>query len=79
LSEGRVGPAFDSQVRGNLGIQEPRTAQEWIPALRVASKDIEEFERNNQCALQQASPPPFAELETGRLYDMALGPGVQKT
>jgi hypothetical protein len=76
LTEGRVGPAFDSLVRGNLGIQEPCTADAWICALRVASQDIEEFERNNKCTLQQASPPPFAELQTGRLYDMALGPGV---
>lgn len=75
LTEGRIGPAFDSQVRGHLGIQEPRNAQEWICALRVASQDIEEFERNNQCTLQQATPQAFAELHSGRIYDMALGPG----
>ena len=75
LTEGRVGPAFDSEVRCRLGIPKPEDAREWIQALRLASRDIHAFETANKCALQSAAPSPFASMHTGRIYDMALGPG----
>jgi hypothetical protein len=75
LSEGRVGPAFDSEVRRQLEIQAPENAPEWIDALQVVSRDIHAFERANQCSLQKAVPVRFAGIHSGRIYDMALGPG----
>ncbi len=40
LTEGRVGPAFDSNVRGHLGIAEPLNAGQWFNALQIVSEDI---------------------------------------
>lgn len=75
LTDGRVGPAFDSEVRGHLGTGNIANANEWINALHTASQDIQEFETNNQTTLQQATPHRYAGLQSGRIYDMALGPG----
>lgn len=74
-TEGRVGPAFDSKVRENLCIFEINNSMDWIKAFRVVSRDIQDFEANNKTTLQEAAPPKFANLHSGRLYDMALGPG----
>jgi hypothetical protein len=75
LTEGRVGPAFDANVRNNLGIREPpANPREWIRAIEIASRDIQQFRtRHDGCSLQQAVPE-FADLHSGRIYDMALGP-----
>ena len=67
LTEGRVGPAFDSKVRSELGISAPENAREWIQALWVTSRDIRAFEAANQCTLQDAAPPCFADLRSGRI------------
>jgi hypothetical protein len=75
LTLGRVGPAFDSEVRRQLNIHEPITASQWIEALKLASRDIQIFEMRNQIAIQQAAPQEFQRINSGRLYDMALGPG----
>ena len=76
LSDGRVGPAFDSEVRGHLGIGNVVDSSQWIRALRIANQDSEAFERNNRTTVHQATPPQYAHLNTGRIYDMALGPGA---
>lgn len=75
LTDGRVGPAFDSEVRSHLGLRRIANASEWINALCTASRDIQAFEATNQTTLQQAVPQPHAGLQSGRIYDMALGPG----
>lgn len=75
LTDGRVGPAFDSEVRGHLETGNIANADDWINALRTASQDIQAFEARNQTTLQQASPYHHANLRSGRIYDMALGPG----
>jgi len=75
LSKGRVGPAFDSEVRRHLELRSIGNANEWICALQIASRDIQQFEAANQVTLQQAAPQQHAGLYSGRIYDMALGPG----
>ncbi len=75
LTDGRVGPAFDSNVQGHLGLRDIANSNRWINALRTASRDIQAFEANNQATLQQAAPHPHGGLQSGRIYDMALGPG----
>ena len=75
LTDGRVGPAFDSEVRGHLNTGNIVNSDEWINALNTVSQDIRTFENNNQTTLQQAVPHRYAGLESGRIYDMALGPG----
>jgi hypothetical protein len=71
LTEGRVGPAFDSNVRGSRKII---NAQQWFDSLQKVSEDILAFEAANQCTLQEATPQAFVGLHSGRIYDMALGP-----
>jgi len=75
LTEGRVGPAFDSQVRAKLGIGDIATAKSWIMNLRNVAKDIARLELLNQCSLREVVPKEFSGLHYGRLYDMILGPG----
>ena len=74
LTDGRVGPAFDKCVKKNIGVATIFSAEQWIEALYLVSKDISNFERKNDTTLQAATPQPFAELNAGRIYDMALGP-----
>lgn len=79
LTEGRVGPAFDSNVTNQLGIGEILTAARWIECLKDVAKDIKQFERLNKCKLGEAVPRKFSNLHYGRLYDMILGPGTNNT
>jgi hypothetical protein len=74
LSYGRIGPAFDSQVRKKLRIGHLLTAADWITALNDVSDDIRAFESTHGISLPHAVPPQFSTLAYGRLYDMALGP-----
>lgn len=75
LTDGRIGPAFDSNVRKQLKLVNIGNSRQWISALKTASRDIHAFEANNNTTLQQAAPHPYARLQCGRIYDMALGPG----
>jgi hypothetical protein len=72
VTDGRVGPAFDSRVRKALQIRVVDTAPQWLDAVRLASDDVREFESRNGTTLQAASE--FGDLHSGRIYDMALGP-----
>jgi hypothetical protein len=74
LTKGRVGPAFDSEVRKRLCLCEPEDSAQWIQALEVAKQDIHAFQEKNQCSLQEAAPQRFKQINSGRIYDMALGP-----
>ena len=76
LTEGRVGPAFDSEVRRQLEIATPARADEWLDALRMVQHDIEVFEARNHTSLHSAAGRPFEKCFAGRIYDMALGPGA---
>jgi hypothetical protein len=73
LTDGRIGPAFDSQVRRKLSVPRPATCSEWLRMLQDISEDIAAFERSNG-AIAKLVPRRFAGLAYGRLYDMALGP-----
>lgn len=73
LTDGRIGPAFDSQVRSKLGVGRPATCREWLQTLQDIGEDIAVFE-SSKGRLTQAVPARFARLAYGRLYDMALGP-----
>jgi hypothetical protein len=75
LTDGRIGPALDSQVRTWLGINRPTTAVAWVGVLEGVGEDIAEFEARNG-PLRDAVPARFAHLAYGRLYDMAFGPGA---
>lgn len=74
LSDGRIGPAFDSQVRKRLGVSHLLTHADWITALDGVSDDIQAFEGTHGVLLPNVVPRRFSTLANGRLYDMALGP-----
>ena len=74
LTDGRIGPALDSKVRGRLACGRIRTAREWTDVLVEVTADIRAFERASSVTLAEAVPPRFAALANGRLYDMVLGP-----
>jgi hypothetical protein len=76
LSDGRIGPAFDSEVRNHLGIKSIENSNQWIHSLIYVSNDITEYQRANQRTLAE-SVPQFSHLNSGRIYDMALGPGAK--
>jgi hypothetical protein len=73
LTDGRIGPAFDSQVRRKLGVARPSNCAEWVKNLEEIGEDLAAFERVNG-PISRAVPAEFAGLAYGRLYDMALGP-----
>lgn len=73
LTDGRIGPAFDSQVRRKLEVGRPATYREWLETLKAIGDDIAAFEAVHG-PLTRAVPTRFAQLPYGRLYDMALGP-----
>ena len=73
LTEGRVGPALDSQVRKHLSIKPAATAAAWIALLELVADDIAGFESRHG-PLSQVVPPRFRAISYGRLYDMVRGP-----
>jgi hypothetical protein len=73
LTDGRIGPAFDSQVRKKLRVRPLATSGEWIQTLEEIGDDIAAFE-SAHCPFRDAVSSRFAGLSYGRLYDMALGP-----
>lgn len=73
VTDGRVGPAFDSQVCRKLRVGAISNAEDWIAAMRFVSEDIASFESKNGMTLQDAAGLP--RIQSGRIYDMALGPG----
>ena len=73
VTDGRIGPAFDSQVRTRTGLGRPATSRTWIDSLECIADDIKAFEATNG-PLSNVVSPRFAHLAVGRLYDMALGP-----
>lgn len=74
LTDGRIGPAFDSNVRTQLSIDRIDSPKEWVAVLAEIGSDVRSFEQKWGVPISEAVPPQFRHLEVGRLYDMALGP-----
>lgn len=73
LTDGRIGPAFDKQVRSRTRLPRQETSHEWIGDLELIAEDIAAFEAAHG-PLAKVVSRRFAHLADGRLYDMALGP-----
>lgn len=79
LTDGRIGPAFDSTVRTKLGLKRHlRSSGEWVEALRRVGRDIDAFELRHGC-LASNVPDHFSRYHAGRIYDMVLGPKVSRS
>jgi hypothetical protein len=79
LTNGRIGPAFDSSVREGLGIDTIKNSGDWIDVLAQIGSDVRAFEQRWGLSLSDAVPRQYRHLELGRLYDMALGPRERGT
>jgi hypothetical protein len=73
VTDGRIGPAFDSTVRTRLRLERPRYSTDWIGAVDLIADDLTAFE-SRYGPLAEAVPERFRRIAVGRLYDMALGP-----
>jgi GrpB-like predicted nucleotidyltransferase (UPF0157 family) len=74
LTNGRIGPAFDSIVRKKLGLKDRlKSSEEWVAVLCGISEDILAFEKRHG-SLTDNVPAQLARYQVGRLYDMVLGP-----
>jgi hypothetical protein len=73
VTDGRIGPAFDSTVRARLRLERPRYSTDWIGSLDLIAEDLAAFESRHGM-LAESVPHRFRHLAVGRLYDMALGP-----
>ena len=74
LTNGRIGPAFDGNVRRRLRIDYIESSSDWIAVLAQIGSDVRTFDQKWGVPLSDAVPREFRHLELGRLYDMALGP-----
>jgi hypothetical protein len=74
LTDGRVGPAFDSKVRNELDLAPILSSTDWLAALDTVSSDIELFQWSQHMPFTSVVPVTFRHLHNGRIYDMALGP-----
>jgi hypothetical protein len=75
LSCGRIGPAFDSTVRKQTGVKAAVTAEQWLAALQLVSRDIAVFELKHGLRIETLLPMGIPQLNVGRVYDMIAGPG----
>lgn len=74
LTDGRVGPAFDSKVRKAIKLRDIKNSAAWLNALKTVNHDIQQFEQVHNTTFSAAKPSNYAHLNNGRIYDMALGP-----
>jgi hypothetical protein len=75
LTYGRIGPAFDSNVRRELMIPKlPQSSIEWVASLRNISSDVNRFESRYGIALESLAPDYARHVAVGRAYDMLVGP-----
>lgn len=73
VTDGRIGPGLDSNVRKAMRVAEPTNANQWIEILDGVAGDIDAFTARNG-PLSACVRPGYRHLADGRLYDMALGP-----
>ena len=78
LTKGRIGPALDSRVRGELGLRQgPKDGPEWLSVLDAIARDLRGFERTNRVKLEELVEPQCGPIAVGRVYDMVAGPRPQ--
>ena len=74
LTLGRIGPAFDRVVRGNLKAARPTNSQEWLDCLGAVCSDIKSFESKHRCIVDDLVGEQWMPIHAGRVYDMVAGP-----
>jgi hypothetical protein len=75
LTNGRLGPALDSNVRKSLKLPKVLSPDDYISLLNAISEDIAVFEQvNAPVILEDLVPIEWQPVFVGRAYDMAIGP-----
>jgi hypothetical protein len=75
LTNGRLGPALDSNTRARLGLQDIVSSVQYVTILSAISEDIAAFEKANApILLEELVPEEWKPVFVGRAYDMATGP-----
>jgi hypothetical protein len=72
LTDGRIGPAFDSLVRRRLGTGTIADCGHWIECIRAVAEDIRQFEARCGCSLKEAVPEELRTYHCGKIYDMVF-------
>ena len=76
LTNGRIGPAFDSTVRKKLGLRDHlRSSEEWVESYEESPRTSSPSSSNTE-NLPTSCPIDSRKYHIGRLYDMVLGPGT---
>ncbi len=70
LSEGRIGPAFDSRVCDKLELKRAKNPRDWLKKLRAIQADLMAFEDRYQVALEDLAPAEVGPLAAGQAYDV---------
>ena len=80
LTNGRLGPALDSNARGALNLPRIRSSDDYFALLLAISEDIVAFEKvNYPILLEDLIPKEWQPVAVGRAYGMAIGPRGRKT
>lgn len=75
LTNGRLGPALDSNARTVLKLPRIWSSDEYLTLLLAISEDIAAFEKvNTPILLEELAPKEWQPVFVGRAYDMAVGP-----
>jgi hypothetical protein len=79
LTNGRLGPALDSNARKTLKLPKTLNPDEYLSFLCAISEDIAAFEKiNAPVILEDLVPKKWQPVFIGRVYDMAIGPRHKK-
>lgn len=78
ITNGRIGPALDSNARRVLNIPRIQKSEDYISLLLAISEDIAAFENSNKIQLEDLVPKEWHPIFIGRVYDMIVGPKNNK-
>jgi hypothetical protein len=74
VTEGRIGPALDSNVKAHLGIHSIPSGSDLVEILRFIATDLYSFEEAHQLNVESLVPEERGPVAVGRAVDMILGP-----
>lgn len=75
LTNGRLGPALDSNARKSLRLPRIQSSGDYLAFLLAISEDVAAFEKaNSPILLEDLVPKEWCPVLVGRAYDMAIGP-----
>ncbi len=74
VTKGRLGPAFDSNVKTRLNAWYVTDAKTYLEALAAVAIELAAFETHAQRRIESLALEAGRPAEAGRVVDMVLGP-----